>query len=281
MPELPDLLYIQNYLRQAAIGHALTTIEVKQPIVLRVAVSQGVAEVLQHKIIREISIRGPFIRFGLSEDIDIVINLMLMGRLQHQRPGDKPEAHLCVSFSLDDGSALRLCDQQKMAKCYVTHQGSYDFIPLYQQQGIDILSDTFTMEAIRSLAAHHPRMQVRSFLNDHSLLSSIGNAYADEILFDAKIHPKTFIATLSPDALARLFASIRSVMQEGIRHVEEAQQPIHVKVRDHMKVRMHRGEPCPRCGTTIRREGVRGYDVYFCPGCQPSSRRLFLDWQKH
>ena len=73
---------------------------------------------------------------------------------------------------------------------------------------------------------------------------------------------------------------VREALQWGIRMVEEAEEPIHVKVRGHMKVRNRKGKPCPRCGGTIRREGVRGYDVFFCPTCQPPSRKLFIDWSR-
>ena len=103
---------------------------------------------------------------------------------------------------------------------------------------------------------------------------------ADEILFDAKIHPKTFVYKLPPQEIEQLYNSVLSVMKWGIQKVETAAQPIHVKVREHMKVRNRKGEPCPQCGTTIRREGVRGHDVFFCPTCQPATRRLFIDWKK-
>ena len=79
--------------------------------------------------------------------------------------------------------------------------------------------------------------------------------------------------------LARLYEAIGSVIRWGIEEVARAQQPIHVKVRDHMKVRNRKGSPCVRCGTTIRREGVRGYDVFFCPTCQASTRRSFIEWR--
>jgi formamidopyrimidine-DNA glycosylase len=111
-------------------------------------------------------------------------------------------------------------------------------------------------------------------------LDSIGNAYADEILFAARIHPKTFVGTLTEAEWEELYRAIRDVMTEGQRKVAEAGQPIHVKVRDHMRIRNRKGLPCPRCGSIIRREGVRGYDVFFCPTCQPVRRRVFIDWTK-
>jgi formamidopyrimidine-DNA glycosylase len=280
MPELPDLLYIKKYLKKEVERKTITAVMVKQPVVLRVAVEQPFDRAVENRSIDSIDIHGPFIRFELSGSIDLIMNLMLAGKLQHQRPKGKAEGFRCCSLSLNDDSWLNLCDEDKMAKLYVVHHGNYGSIPKYEEQGIDILSLQFTQDVFNELAHRNSRKQVRVFINDHTLLSSIGNAYADEILFDAQIHPKTFVGKLTQEHLHRLYSSIRSVMEWGIREVEKAGKPIHIKVRDHMKVRNRKGEPCPRCGTTIRREGVRGYDVFFCPTCQPASRKLFIDWNK-
>ena len=280
MPELPDLLHIRKYLSNMIEGKTITGVTVKQTVVLRVAVDQRFDQAMSNRIIEAVAIHGPFLRFDLSDSIDIVTNLMLSGRLQHQRGPEKVDGHLCCSWHLDDGSRLNLCDENKMAKVYVVQHGSYEAIPKYREQGIDIRSLQFTLQAFKELARKHSRKQVRVFINDHTILSSVGNAYADEILFDARIHPKTFVSRLKEEEISRLYASIVSVIEWGTQKVEEAAKPIQVKVRDHMKVRNRKGEPCPRCGTTIRREGVRGHDVFFCPRCQPASRHLFIDWNK-
>jgi formamidopyrimidine-DNA glycosylase len=280
MPELPDLLYIVTYLKKSVQGRTITGAIVQQPVVIRVVLNQPFEKAVIGKTIEAVGIHGPFLRLDLTDPVAVIINLMLAGRLQHQLPGEEPEGFPCCSFHLDDGSRLNLCDQQKMAKLYVVKKGDNTRVPKYGGQGIDILSDGFTWEAFKRLADRNRRKQVRVFLNDHAVISSIGNAYADEILFDARIHPKTFVGKLVEDQLQNLFSSIRSIMEWGIREVAAAAQPIHTKVREHLKVRNRKGRPCPRCGTTIRREGVRGHDVFFCPSCQPPSRKLFIDWRK-
>lgn len=280
MPELPDLVYIRNYLRNVIVDRRITSSTIKQPVVLRIAVNESFEEIVHGKTIEAIEIHGPFLRFQLSEHHDLIINLMLAGKLQHQRHGEKSEGYLCCSFLLDDDSRLNVCDDKLMAKLYLVKTGDYSAVPRYSTQGIDILSSGFTVDVFRTLAAQHKRKQVRVFINDHTILSSIGNAYADEILFDAHIHPKTFLGKLNPEELQQLYSSIRSVMEWGMTKVTEAGKPVHTKVREHMKVRNRHGKPCPRCGTTIRREGVRGYDVFFCPACQPGSRKLFINWTK-
>ena len=279
MPELPDLYYIQKYLEPKIVGRTVVSTDVKQPIVLRVAVEGQVEHALRGSSIVGVQYRGPFLRFDFSNTLHLVCNLMLAGSVQHQLPKEKSAGHLCFSLLLDDNSRLNFSDEQKMMKAYVIKENDFDKIPKYLQQGVDILSSAFTVETFKELASKHSRKQVRVFINDHTVLSSIGNAYADEILFDAKIHPKTFLAKLSQQETEQLYHSILHVMRWGIEKVEEAARPIHIKVRDHMKVRNRKDQPCSRCGTKIRREGVRGLDVFFCPVCQPATRKLFIDWR--
>jgi formamidopyrimidine-DNA glycosylase len=280
MPELPDLLYITQYLQRNILNRRIVSAVVHQPVVLRNIIGEPVEEVLRDLFFTGIDCHGPFLRLTLSSMVEIVINLMLAGRVQHQHKGEHPLGFKLLALKLDDGTWVNICDEQKMAKLYLLHPGDYAAIPAFASQGVDIRSKDFSEDAFAALAVKHSRKQVRVFINDHSALSSIGNAYADEILFEAKIHPKTIVASLKPEEISALYSAITMVMQHGVDQVAAAGQPIHIKVRDHMKVRNRQGQACPRCGTKIRREGVRGYDVFFCPSCQPATRKVFIDWGK-
>ncbi len=152
-------------------------------------------------------------------------------------------------------------------------EGSRKGIPGWREQGVDILSPAFTREAFERLIESR-RDQVRVFVMDQSAMSAVGNAYADEILFAAGIHPKTPCNRLAEDRRGRLYEAIRGVIAWGVDEVERAGRPLEDKVRDHVKVRNRLGEPCPVCGTTIRRVGVLGYDSFFCPRCQPAEGSL-------
>jgi formamidopyrimidine-DNA glycosylase len=279
MPELPDLLYIRKYLSDTVVGRTISDATVRRPVVLRSTIDLPFVKALQGILLTGITLRGPFLAFELSGRLDLVVNLMLAGRLQHQRAGESPAGHLCITLVLDDDSRLNLCDEKQMAKAYLVQHGDYRRIPRYETQGVDVLSPAFTREHFHDLARLHRRKQVRVLINDHTILSTIGNAYADEILFEARLHPKTLVGSLSEEDLDRLYHAIPAVLRWGIGKVEEAHQPIHIKVREHLRVRNRKGENCPRCGTTIRREGVRGHDVFFCPRCQPAMRKLFIDWR--
>ena len=278
MPELPDLQYILKQLTGRIADRRIDGVAVKEPIVIRMLLpgAGGFAEALTGRTFTGLSRQGPFLRFAM-DGADLVIHCMLTGRLQIAQSGEKPLAHLCFSLSLDNSERFSYGDEKRMGKVYLTAPGAYGGIPGFLAQGVDVHSDGFTFEVFEGLIAGR-RHQARVFLMDQSALSAIGNAYADEILFASGIHPKTFCHALSPGKRRKLYDSIRSVIAWGIAEVEKANQPIEVKVRGHMKVRNRKDEPCPVCGTRIRRAGVLGYDSFFCPKCQPATRKQAIPW---
>ncbi len=280
MPELPDLHYIVRMLAPRIIERRITGVKIKEPIVLRMLIPDagGFADAVTGRRFTALDRRGPFLRFGL-EDREIIMHCMLAGRLQLAGAGDKLLAGTCFSFALDDGGRLSYADEKKMGKVYLTSPGAYDSIPGFRGQGIDILSAEFKFEAFDRLIQGR-RHQARVFLMDQTAMSAIGNAYADEILFAAGIHPKTSCASLDAAERRKLYDSIRQVMAWGISEVEKAGQPIEVKVREHVRVRNRNGQPCPVCGTTIRRVGVLGYDSFYCPRCQPATKKQFIPWHE-
>ena len=279
MPELPDLLYLQSALELRLQGHVVTGVTVREPVVIRSMLASSWDSLLPGSPLTAVGRHGPFLLLTFAQRLELVINLMLAGRFHLLEPGEPLPGRLMFHIGFDDGARLALSDSEKMAKVYCTTPGSYDAIPRFVTQGIDILGPEFTPEGLIELAAKHRRKQVRVFINDQSIVSAIGNAYADEVLFEARIHPKTLVASLDPEAIHRLHAAIREVMAWGSREVVRAGERIETKVRDHLRVRNRKGKPCPRCGTTIRREGVRGHDVFFCPRCQPATRSHFIDWR--
>ena len=106
-------------------------------------------------------------------------------------------------------------------------------------------------------------------------------AYADEVLWEAKLHPKTMVRSLPDDVLDRLHDAIVTVVGGATKTIAKRRPPLDGKLRDFVKVRGRHGEPCPRCGTTIRSAGVHGHDADFCPTCQPDERGTsIVDWRK-
>jgi formamidopyrimidine-DNA glycosylase len=188
-----------------------------------------------------------------------------------------------------------------MGKVYVIPRGAWANVPGLEAIGVDVLDRrAFTRARFRSLARAR-RDQVRAFLMDKTALDSLGNAYADEVLFEARIHPKTFARKLSDEEVDRLHDAIVKVLSEARDEIARRKPALDEKLRDFLKVRNRHGEPCPRCSAErssrergsgseakiapksaiIRRAGVRGEDSFFCPRCQPESRKSgIVDWRE-
>jgi formamidopyrimidine-DNA glycosylase len=279
MPELPDLVHIAEVLQGAVVGQAVVAVRVGDPVVLRLMTTQPLADAVCGKRIRGIERRGHFLRFALDGDLLLVVNAMLAGRfVLSPQPSPRLGRHVIVSLGLGDGQELRYEDEMRMGKIYVASTTQEDAIPGYRDLGVDIMSEAFDLTLFRKLIAGR-RDQVRQFLLDKSAIASIGNAYADELLFAGRIHPKTFCSRLAPESIDVLFHAIRQTLDHAIEEIRQRGEPIQTKVRDFLAVRGKARKACPNCGTTIRMVRVGRADAFFCPNCQPADRKLFVDFR--
>lgn len=279
MPERPDLEYFVPILDRELRGLGVTSVRAPRPVVLRVAIRGTPEALLVGKAFEKVERRAAFVLFTLGE-VEMAIAPMLAGRFSLSAPTDKKPANLAVALGLSDGRELRYRDDVQMGKVWILAKGDHETVPGLAHVGIDVLeARKFTKAALRALARTR-RDQVKVFLLDKSALDSMGNAYADEVLWHARIHPKRQARTLSDEECDRLHDSIVTVLSEARDEIASRQPPIDEKVRDFLSVRGRDGEPCSRCGTKIRAVRVGAGDACFCPGCQPATRALFIDWRK-
>ncbi len=279
MPELPDLVHVEAGLRAAVGGKRIAAARTGDPTVLRLMLPEPFPAVLVGRTVETIARRGHFMRFGLAGDLVIVINAMLVGRYKLLAPetAKKDPRALGLALVFEGGPELQYIDEKRMGKVYVARAADEGNIPVYGTLGLELTSPAFTRAAFGKAIAKR-REQTRAFLMNKAALASIGNAYADEILFAAGIHPKTFCNKLEPAAIDALYTSIGKVLSEAIAEIKRRDEPIDVKVRDFLKVRGRDGKPCLVCGTTIRAVRVGDGDACFCPTCQPETRKLFVNW---
>jgi formamidopyrimidine-DNA glycosylase len=293
VPELPDLVRVERVLSAALAGKRITGARTGDPTVLRVMVPEPFPATLVGRRLDDVQRRGHFMRFALEGDLVLVVNAMLVGRYRLRPPApdrakkdgnkdgkkDKDPLALGLALVFEDGTEMQYLDEKRMGKVYAAPRANETGIPVYGALGIEVLSPALDAARFRALARGR-RDQVRSFLMDKRTLASIGNAYADEILFAAGIHPKTMMGKLAPADVDRLHGAMRSVLAAAIDEIERRGEPVEVKVRDFLKVRGRDGKPCPTCGTVIRSVRVGDGDACFCPTCQPATRRLFVDWSR-
>jgi formamidopyrimidine-DNA glycosylase len=280
MPELPDLVHIAAELGRSLRNLRITEVKMGDPVVLRMLLPTPLPALLLGKRLVDVERRGHFLRFALEDDLVLVVNLMLAGRfvLSDASPARPSKATLIV-LSFENGRWLCYKDDKRMGKIYVARTTQEPEIPGYCDLGVDLLSEAFTLARFRQLIASR-RDQVRQFLLDKTAIASIGNAYADEILFVARIHPKTFCHRLGSDAVEALHGAVRKVMGDAIAEITSRGEPIDVKVRDFLSVRGRARKPCKACGTLLRTVRVGAADSCFCPSCQPTDRKLFVDFRK-
>lgn len=270
MPERPDLEWVVPELDRELRGSTIVDAHIKKPVILRCLVSE------LRGTIAGVQRRAHFVLFDLGAK-EMVISPMLAGRFQLD---GKATSDLALELMLEDGRVLRYRDDKAMGKVYLVNKGDWAKVPGLANVGVDVLSPAFTLECFLQLA--RPRLdQVRVFLMDRTALDAMGNAYADEVLWEAQIYPKRRVRELSEDELRRLHAAIVKVIGDSSRVIRERQPPLPEKLRDFLHVRGRKGEACDRCGSTLRVTGVHGYDSTFCPRCQPDVKgRGLVDWTR-
>jgi len=285
MPERPDLEYWVPWLARELKGAGIASVKVDKPAVVRVVVRGSFDELVTGATIEKVTRRGNFMLFALkgAQLLDMAVSAMLAGRFRIVEPAPKPKlpADRAVTFHLVDGRTLVYRDDVQMGKVYVLERGAYSTVPGLDKIGVDCLDPKrFTREAFRNLAKTR-RDQAKVFLMDKAALDFFGNAYADEALFEAKIHPKAFVKKLSDAQLDALYDAVVEVLRSSTDTIFQRKPPLDEKLRDFLSVRLRAGEPCVRCGTSIRKAGVHGHDAFFCPTCQPDDRgSAIVDWRK-
>ena len=282
MPERPELDYQRDLLADTVGGATIAAVHVRDPVLLRMMVQGDASAHLVGRQIGTITRQAHFLLFDLGGPVPLVlaVNPMLAGRFSlvpARRTVTKD-----TGFALDfvDGRSLRYRDRKQMGKVYLAPADQQPRIPGLAKKGLDVLSSEFTFDAFHTIARKR-RDQVKLFLMDKGALDAFGNAYADEALFAAGIHPKARVRELNEPQLRALHAACRDVLQHASDVVRERQPALEDKVRDFLKVRNRKGEPCPVCGAPIRVAGVRGHDAFFCATCQPDHKgRGFVRWCK-
>jgi len=270
VPELPELEVVREVLDRRLTGRQIERVAVEPkggPIVVRDLTGHGFGEQLSGATVEAISRRGKFLLFGLSPNsLTLAVNPKLTGRFQLCPPGAKKAGpvHVTLHFA-EPAEELRYVDQKKMGQLYLTEGTSS--IPTFDEMGPEALEVSLD-EFRQRLRAF--RGEIKGVLIRGQFLAGIGNAYADEILWEARIHPYRKRTRLSSEEIERLYAAMRSTLQGATEKVRVAMgEDVHLKPRDFFSVHMRGGLSCPRCGTTISAITANQRITNFCRSCQP------------
>lgn len=269
MPELPEVEHIVRYLQPLLSGRRVE----------RVAAPGGpappaLARALRGRTIRDVQRRAKLVVLPLDHRA-LVVHLKLTGKLWVRPAGEAVGPHARLVVHLDDGAALVLEDMRRLGWARVLDDEA--LARALGALGPEPLEPAFDLPTFAARLRARRRSRLKPLLLDPSFVAGIGNIYADEVLFAARLHPLTLAGALEPSAVRRLHAAIRRVLARAVADRTDAvpdQERVGAGGRGAAKrlrlaVFQKDGAPCPRCRTPIERSVVQGRGTYTCPGCQP------------
>jgi formamidopyrimidine-DNA glycosylase len=294
MPELPDITVYIEALGSRILGQTLEVMRIASPFLLRTA-SPALSEAHGRKVLR-LRRLGKRICIGLEDDLWLVLHLMIAGRL-HWHALDVKPGRVKVSpprglaaFDFSSGSLLWTeAGSQKRASLHVVH--GEDGLRTLDPGGLEVLDASSEQFAGALLSANHT---LKRALTDPRLFSGIGNAYSDEILWEAKLSPLALTQKLTVPEIKRLYEAVRVSLTrwtDRLRHESAGKFPEKVTAfREGMAVHGRYKQPCPRCGAKIQRIRYASNETNYCPNCQTAgklladralSRLLREDWPRN
>jgi formamidopyrimidine-DNA glycosylase len=283
VPELPELEALVRDLGPGVVGRTIVGVELHKEKLFMPAPGLSLDDLCGRRIER-VWRRGKFTIWELSDGLTLVVHLKLAGQMVHVDSAGNELAHgghpvpmwgtplphksTHVVFCLDDGSVLYLTDIRQFARLHLMPDAALPAFLKKQRLGVEPLTRRFTA---RELIAKVRRrsIPIKTTIMDQSVMGGVGNIYADESLWRAKIHPRRVASSLSDAEITRLHRAIRAVLDYAVR--EGAAFVPHGKAisdRDFPYCHGRAGSPCPRCKTIIQKEWVGGRGTHFCPKCQ-------------
>ena len=275
MPELPEVETIRRQLAPHLSGRTIAGAEILDP---RWTLPQPWAATqaeLQGARVKRLERAGKYLVWALSNERYLLMHLRMTGTLLFDPPA--PPSHTRVLLTLDDGHRLVYVDPRRFGTGHLFHGALARDEYLNARIGIEPLTPEFTTEHLRGQGRGRAA-PVKAFVLDQKRIAGVGNIYADEALFRAGIHPLRPVGRLTATDWERLREGIEEALSAGIeakgasiddfRHIDGARGSF----QDRFLVHRRAGQPCPRCGTTIRKIVVGGRGTYVCERCQPKPR---------
>jgi formamidopyrimidine-DNA glycosylase len=278
MPELPEVETIRRQLEPRVVGKTIAEAQVLDPLWCAPRPPAEVEEALRGRGIVATSRRGKYLVLELEAEGFLVMHLRMTGNvlwIHRNEQGERP--YLRFRIVLGDGSRVLFTDVRRFGTGIVIEGRSAFDDYLDERLGAEPLEPEFTAETLRS-AARGRKAPVKAFLLDQRHVAGIGNIYADEALFRARIHPLRPAGRLRGDDFQRLRDGIVETLEEGIRSFGASIDDYRDangeagQMQERFLVHLREGEPCPRCGSPIRKLRAAGRGTYICPSCQRAPR---------
>jgi len=216
--------------------------------------------------------KGKVLIIDFSSDISIAIHFLLTGTLRLLQKFDKRS--LQVGFVLKNGDCLAISGIMRGGFVKILDSNAVFDAPRLKKLGIDAMDKEFTEEAFKKIIKENGKKRIKQILMDQSIIAGIGNAYSDEILFNAGVLPTRKANTLMNEEIKKIYQSMYKIFNESFQYGGESVLTfVHLdgkkgEYHKHFKVHKREGEPCDVCGSLIESVKVGGRRSFFCPHCQ-------------
>jgi formamidopyrimidine-DNA glycosylase len=287
VPELPEVETVRRGLSKLIIGKTILSEAHDTDKGFPNAANDVKSFMIGAKVI-DVRRRAKVLMIDLSTDYTLLIHLKMTGQLVYVgdtrfgagHPNDSlvnalPDKSTRVTVQFDDLSTLFFNDQRKFGWMRLLPTIEIPNISFMQKVGPEPLSTEFTARDFIQRLARRPKTNIKAAILDQSVVAGIGNIYADESLWGAKIHPKRLVASLTEAEMVLLYTEVRAVMNLSIEKGGSSNSTYvnaegkRGSYMDFARVFRREGLPCPRCGTTIEKLRVAGRGTHICPVCQP------------
>ena len=279
MPELPEVEVVRKGLERHVVGRTIDVVRVLHPRAVRrhAAGATDFADAIAGRSIAGARRRGKYLWLPVGEDA-LLAHLGMSGQLLVGDPARPLSSHVRAVFTFtDSGPDLRFTDQRTFGHlCFVP--GGAELPRTIAHIAPDPLEQAFDSGAFAA-SLRRRRTGIKRALLDQSLVSGIGNIYADESLWRAHLHWARPTEMLSRGDVTRLIAAVREVLATALAAGGTSFDSLYVNVNGEsgyfdrsLAVYGRAGQPCPRCGTPVRRDAFMNRSAYSCPRCQPRPR---------
>lgn len=273
MPEAPELHLIREWLEPRLLGREVVGFRVLRPLVLRNMLESPAEDALIGRKFESVARDGKLLMFGFDGAISMVVSPMLAGELRLVETGARVLSSTILAIEISGGESLRYLDQRRMGQVYLLPTSEVQGIARLERQGPDVFDAPLDFGEMCA-ALRGFRGELKNVLTGGKFVGGIGNAYADEVLWSAKLSPFVKVSKLSESDKMRLHEALTSGMRGYVEELRSALAREGLEPRKYRSIlRVHgkAGKPCPECGTRISSVKARRRETNFCRKCQPGS----------